>query len=143
MLVFILLIQLLYFILTYLETEMATHSCILAWRIPWAKGLAGYSPWGCKESDVTEQPSLSYSLIYNMELHFSPDFSKVNKQNCSRKYIYILWACPTNTVCFFFLVPSLECPLIDWLKSLSHVRLFATPLTVAYQAPLSMGFSRQ
>ena len=29
------------------------------------------------------------------------------------------------------------------LKSLSHVRLFATPWTAAYQAPLSMGFSRQ
>ena len=28
------------------------------------------------------------------------------------------------------------------MKSLSHVRLFATPWTVAYQAP-SMGFSRQ
>ena len=27
--------------------------------------------------------------------------------------------------------------------SLSHVRLFATPWTVAHQAPLSMGFSRQ
>ena len=29
------------------------------------------------------------------------------------------------------------------MKLLSHVRLFATPWTVAYQAPLSMGFSRQ
>ena len=29
------------------------------------------------------------------------------------------------------------------VKSLSHVRLFATPWTVAYQAPLSVGFSRQ
>ena len=29
------------------------------------------------------------------------------------------------------------------VKSLSRVRLFATPQTVAYQAPLSMGFSRQ
>ena len=29
------------------------------------------------------------------------------------------------------------------MKSLSHVRLFATPWTVAYQAPLSLGFSRQ
>ena len=28
-------------------------------------------------------------------------------------------------------------------KLLSHVRLFATPWTAAYQAPLSMGFSRQ
>ena len=29
------------------------------------------------------------------------------------------------------------------VKSLSHVQLFATPWTVACQAPLSMGFSRQ
>ena len=29
------------------------------------------------------------------------------------------------------------------VKSLSHVRLFATPWTVAYQTPVSMGFSRQ
>ena len=29
------------------------------------------------------------------------------------------------------------------VKSLSHVLLFATPWTVAHQAPLSMGFSRQ
>ena len=29
------------------------------------------------------------------------------------------------------------------VKSLSHVQLFANPWTVAYQASLSMGFSRQ
>ena len=29
------------------------------------------------------------------------------------------------------------------VKSLSHVRLLVTPWTTAYQAPLSMGFSRQ
>ena len=29
------------------------------------------------------------------------------------------------------------------MKLLSRVRLFVTPWTVAYQAPLSMGFSRQ
>ena len=29
------------------------------------------------------------------------------------------------------------------MKSLSRVRLLATPWTAAYQAPLSMGFSRQ
>ena len=44
-----------------LEKEMATHSNILAWRIPWMEeprrvashGWKSYSPWGCKESDVT------------------------------------------------------------------------------------------
>ena len=35
-----------------LEKGMATHSGILAWRIPWAE--EGYSPWGHKESDMTE-----------------------------------------------------------------------------------------
>ena len=33
--------------------------------------------------------------------------------------------------------------LKEKVKSLSRVRLFATPWTVAYQAPPSMGFSRQ
>ena len=32
---------------------------------------------------------------------------------------------------------------IKKVKLLSHVQLFATPGTVAYQAPSSMGFSRQ
>ena len=31
-----------------LEEGMATHSSILAWRIPWTESLAGYSPWGCR-----------------------------------------------------------------------------------------------
>ena len=37
-----------------LEKEMATHSSIFAWRIPWAEELGGYSSWGHKESDTTE-----------------------------------------------------------------------------------------
>ena len=28
-----------------LETKMATHSSILAWRIPWGEELAECSPW--------------------------------------------------------------------------------------------------
>ena len=31
-----------------LKKEMATHSSILAWRIPWTEEPAGYSPWGGK-----------------------------------------------------------------------------------------------
>ena len=31
----------------------------------------------------------------------------------------------------------------EWVKSLSHVRLFATPWTLAHEAPPSVGFSRQ
>ena len=37
-----------------LEEEMATHSSILAWKIPWTEEPGGYSPQGSKESDKTE-----------------------------------------------------------------------------------------
>ena len=37
-----------------LEEGMATHSSILAWRIPWTQERVGYSPWGHQESDMTE-----------------------------------------------------------------------------------------
>ena len=37
-----------------LEEGMATHSSILAWRIPWTEVPAGYGPQGGKESDTTE-----------------------------------------------------------------------------------------
>ena len=46
-----------------LEKGMATHSSILAWRIPWTEEPGGlYSPWDHKESDRTEQLTLSLSL---------------------------------------------------------------------------------
>ena len=38
-----------------LEKEMATHSSILAWEIPWTEEPGGYSPWSHKELVTTEQ----------------------------------------------------------------------------------------
>ena len=37
-----------------LEKEMATHSSVLAWRIPGTGSLMGYRLWGRTESDTTE-----------------------------------------------------------------------------------------
>ena len=38
-----------------LEKEMATHSSILAWKIPWTeRSLASHNPWGHKELDTIE-----------------------------------------------------------------------------------------
>ena len=37
-----------------LEKEMATHSSVLAWRIPRMGSLVGCCLWGCTESDTTE-----------------------------------------------------------------------------------------
>ena len=42
---------------------MATHSSILAGEFHGQKSLAGYSPWGHKEWDTTEQLTLSPSQI--------------------------------------------------------------------------------
>ena len=56
---------------------MATHSSILAWRIHGQGSLAGYSPWGRKESDMTEQLTLSFTLFLTTLLN-SP-FSYIYK----------------------------------------------------------------
>ena len=37
-----------------LEEAMATHSSILAWRIPWTEEPDGLQSMGCKESGTTE-----------------------------------------------------------------------------------------
>ena len=37
-----------------LEKEMATHSSILAWRIPWTEELGGLQSMGHKELDMTD-----------------------------------------------------------------------------------------
>ena len=37
-----------------LEKEMATHSSVLAWRIPGRGSLVGCRLWGRTESDTTE-----------------------------------------------------------------------------------------
>ena len=46
-----------------LKQEIATHSSILAWKIPWTEEPGKYSPWGDKESDTTER--LSMHAIYS------------------------------------------------------------------------------
>ena len=62
-----------------LEEEVATHSSILAWKIPWAKrSLVGYSLWGCKESDMTESICAHTAIL------------KVKKKTCERNINNVL-----------------------------------------------------
>ena len=55
-----------------LEKGKATHSSILAWKIPWTI----YSPWGHKESDMTERLSLHFTSLHFTSLHASIAFSQ-------------------------------------------------------------------
>ena len=51
-----------------LEREMASHSSILAWKIPWTEEPSRlYTPWGRKESDTTKQLHFLFLLL----LYFS------------------------------------------------------------------------
>ena len=56
-----------------LEKEVAIHSSILAWKIPWT--TAGYSRWCHKESDTTERLNNNNSVIMSSTLaSASPGF---------------------------------------------------------------------
>ena len=48
-----------------LEKEMATHSSILAWRIPWTEELGGLQSSGRRESDTTERLHFHFHLEGN------------------------------------------------------------------------------
>ena len=50
-----------------LEEEMAIHSSILAWRIPWTGNLLGYSLWGHRVGhDSVTFTSLVAQLVKNL-----------------------------------------------------------------------------
>ena len=46
-----------------LEKEMATHSSILAGKSHGQRSLAGYSPWGHRESNTTECLSNNWAVL--------------------------------------------------------------------------------
>ena len=105
-----------------LEEEMATHSSVLAWEFQGQRSLAGYSPWGCKQLDMTERLSNNNFLDINT-LVVGFTLSKTSLLN-SWKYKLVLIS-----------------SRISLWDSLSQ--LCATVWTIALQAPLSMRFSRQ
>ena len=48
-----------------LEKEMATHSSVLAWRIPWTEEAGGPQSMRCKELDTTERLTLEHNIQSN------------------------------------------------------------------------------
>ena len=49
-----------------LEKEMATHSSILDWRIPWTEEPDGLQSMGSQELDTTEQLTLYFKHNFGM-----------------------------------------------------------------------------
>ena len=91
-----------------LEKEMATHSSILSWKIPWTESLVGYSPQGYKESDMIEHTRGSQvrhdsyravtSRTSNNWIKFPP-FSLTQRQKYYHRYDCLL---PVFFLSFFF-----------------------------------------
>ena len=84
------------------------------WVVDGQRSLVCCSPWGHKEAEMTER--LNWLMVSRRKNEWPPG----------------------NSLTF-----SLGKEMKEKMKSLSRVWLFATPWTVAHQAPLSMGFSRQ
>ena len=106
---------------------MATHSSILAWRIPGTEEPGVPQSWDHKELDTTEWLSTAQHTESPPSLAMHPEhLSPHSKESQHRGNLS-----PQTSICACM------------LNCLSRVRLCATLRTVAYQTPLSMGFSRK
>ena len=70
---------------------MATHSSILAGKFQGQRSLAGYSPWGGKESDMTGQLSMHartreikaiVKLIYKLNIKMYKIYIRLAHSSC-------------------------------------------------------------
>ena len=128
----------------------ATHSVF------WPREFHGlYSPWYCKELDMTERLPLYIHYIcvcmYTCIYMYAAAAAK-SLQSCPTLCDPIDGSPPGSPVPGILQARTLEWVAISFsnawkwkvkVKSLSRVRLLATPWTAAHQAPPSMGFSRQ
>ena len=126
------------------------------------RSLAGYSPRGCKGLDVLEQLTHTHNrkdMTFNIVFEDSTFYFQICSVAAAAKS---LRSCPTLCHPIDGSPPDspvpgiLQARTLEWVaisfpnawkskvkvKSLSHVRLFESPWTVAYQAPPSVGFSR-
>ena len=75
-----------------LEKEMAAHSSILVWEIPWTEEPAGlYSPGGQKESNMIEvtQHEQEVKNLYSKKKQKTKNnlYSDTDERNCTNKEI--------------------------------------------------------
>ena len=122
-----------------LEKAMATHSSTLPWKIPWTEEPGGLQSMG------------SLRVRHDWKT-FTSYFHALEKEMATHSSV-LAWRIPGTGEPDG--LPSVGSHRVrhDWSnlaaaaaycsQSLSCVRLFATLWTVAYQAPPSMGFSRQ
>ena len=118
---------------------MSTHSCFLAWRIPWTEEPGRLQSMGSKESDMTKHNgiiSLSFLLA-----HIAWDLSSCIKPalagSTGRSTVRTLWAAQLSEL--FSLTAGLHPDLSDGLGSLLENThwLFWHSLGVLFRSPLA------
>ena len=108
-----------------LEKEMATHSRIIAWKIPGMEEPGSYNPWGCKELDRTEQLTLLLSAFFMVQL--SHPYMTTGKTIALTRWTFVgevmslLFNMLSRLVIAF--LPRSNHILISWLQSPSAVIL--------------------
>ena len=138
---------------------MATHSSVLVWRIPGTEKLGGLLSMGSHRvrHDWSDLAAAAATAAAAMENSMEIQYGSVKSRSIISSHIWVFtpnnWSGSRRDTC----TPQVDCSGIQnsqdreatqvstesEVKSLSHVRLFVTPWTVAHQAPPSMGFSRQ
>ena len=66
---------------------MATHFSILDWKIPWKRSLAVYSPWGSRESDMTERLTCTHTHTGENGHSLRHVFSRGARDKCWESYL--------------------------------------------------------
>ena len=105
-----------------LKKEMATHSNVLAWKIPGTAEPGGLPSMG------------SHRVGHNWSDLAAAAVTELGIQVIQEEWRKLLAPQPS-------VYPHVTCCAV--LSHFSHVPLFVTLWTIALQAPLSMGFSRQ
>ena len=109
------------------------------------RSLEGYSPWGRKELNTTEWLSLSsFSLfLFNGLMSITAMMGRWTLNGLDNEHL-LSKANLTMTMANSWYSSNSDLPRLDlWMRACCHVQLFKTPWTIACQAPLSLGFSRQ
>ena len=114
------------------------------------RSLVGYSPWGHHESVATEGLHFHFSLSHNGEGNGNPlQCSCLENPRDGGAWWAAVYGVAQSRTRLKRLSSSssrkeisLNLPMrLCMLCHFSHIQLFATPWTIAHQAPLSMGFS--
>ena len=62
-----------------LKKEMATHSSILAWKMPWMEEPGGLQSWGRKDSDITEWLHFHFFCTFDITRSFWSPITELSK----------------------------------------------------------------